>query len=180
MIDHALYVRQCPPATVRLEDEPGIDAEEPEIEPCYCGAPNCKIGAKEKDPDKDKEKGKLSKHEQEEHDPAKMPEDEALLCPGKVKGFALTDKAWAEFRVDRLTDIEWNKAAYGRLEMDGDVKGVISALVESHRKHSSVNSAEFDDIIAGKGLGLVFLLQGPPGLGKTLTAGKSLRSHGMR
>lgn len=50
---------------------------------------------------------------------------------------------------------------------------MIHALVQSHAKHDKENS-DFDDIIAGKGLGLVFLLQGPPGLGKTLTAGRSL------
>jgi DNA polymerase III delta prime subunit len=30
---------------------------------------------------------------------------------------------------------------------------------------------QVDDIISGKGKGLIFLLTGPPGLGKTLTAG---------
>lgn len=90
-----------------------------------------------------------------------------MLCPGNVRGFALADKCWAEFRIDNL---EGNQEAYSRLEMDDEYKHVIRALVEAHRKHSKPDSEEFDDIIAGKGLGLVFLLQGDPGLGKTLTA----------
>jgi hypothetical protein len=169
MIDHALYIQQCPPTSPRLEDDPGVDTEECETEPCFCGNPSCTIGQKKKDVPKTEASKQV-----EAHEPRELSEEEALLCPGKVKGFALTHKCWAEFRVDRLTDITWNKVAYGRLELNEKLKKVISALVNSHRKHSVLGSAEFDDIIAGKGLGLVFLLQGPPGLGKTLTAGKLL------
>ncbi|PSN66514.1 P-loop containing nucleoside triphosphate hydrolase protein [Corynespora cassiicola Philippines] len=101
-----------------------------------------------------------------------MTDDQALRCPEVVGGFALQEKVWAEFRVDRLKQIEWNSEAYDRLEMDKELKGVIEALVAGHRQHSATNHhlPQFDDIIAGKGLGLSFLLQGPPGLGKTLTA----------
>jgi hypothetical protein len=170
MVDYALFIRQCPPEAVQLEEDFGVFGET-ETKPCYCGNPSCTIG-QTVETKTDKTPGKLKPEDHEVHQAYVPEEDQALLCPGKVKGFALTDKVWAEFRVDRLTDIEWNSTAYARLEMDKNIKHVIGALVESHRKHSKVDSPEFDDIIAGKGLGLVFLLQGPPGLGKTLTAGK--------
>jgi hypothetical protein len=50
---------------------------------------------------------------------------------------------------------------------------VIKALVNIHKKPRERNK-EFDNIIAGKGKGLIFLLSGPLGLGKTLTAGTFL------
>lgn len=41
------------------------------------------------------------------------------------------------------------------------------ALVESHKYHAAES---IDDVIQGKGKGLVAVLHGPPGTGKTLTA----------
>jgi hypothetical protein len=45
---------------------------------------------------------------------------------------------------------------------------MIHSLVKIH----SEKRLQFDDIIKGKGKGMVFLLHGEPGVGKTLTAGK--------
>ncbi|KAK3334385.1 hypothetical protein B0H65DRAFT_593015 [Neurospora tetraspora] len=45
-------------------------------------------------------------------------------------------------------------------------KDMVEALVKGHKSKGVV----FDDVIAGKGQGLIFLLHGNPGLGKTLTA----------
>lgn len=134
------------------------------MEPCYCGNPSCTIGQKKKEPHN--EKAADFPKDEIKQDPKELEEPEALLCPGKVKGFALTDKVCAEFRIDRLTDTVWNEVVYGRLEMAEKYKHVIGVLEESHRKHSNIDSAEFDDVIAGKGLRSVFLLQGPLGLGR--------------
>lgn len=46
--------------------------------------------------------------------------------------------------------------------MDAEYKEIIQAMVSS--------TAGVEDLIAGKGAGLVTLLHGPPGTGKTLTA----------
>jgi SpoVK/Ycf46/Vps4 family AAA+-type ATPase len=46
-------------------------------------------------------------------------------------------------------------------------KSIVQALVESHTFHAAQN---VDDVIQGKGKGLVAVLHGPPGTGKTLTA----------
>lgn len=35
------------------------------------------------------------------------------------------------------------------------------------------NKVQFQDLVAGKGDGLVILMHGPPGVGKTLTAGNA-------
>jgi SpoVK/Ycf46/Vps4 family AAA+-type ATPase len=169
MIDYTMYTRQNPLSAPNLESDLGMDFDECEMTPCWCGKPGCTYGQKKKEDDEPKAGLKQAKADEHKAIPELDPDD-ALLCPGRVKGFALTEKLWAEFRVDALEEIKWNKEAYERLEMDESTKQIIEALVESHRKHSKFNVAEFDDIIAGKGLGLVLLLQGPPGLGKTLTA----------
>lgn len=101
-----------------------------------------------------------------------MTDDQALLCPARVRGFSLTEKLWALFSVTEVKPVEWHDNSFHKLELDHDVKFTIQALVEEHSK----NKKDFDDIISGKGQGLIFLLFGLPGLGKTLTAGRSARS----
>ena len=53
------------------------------------------------------------------------------------------------------------------LVLDLDKKNLIKTLVENHAKLAKNRTR---DIIEGKGQGLVILLHGPPGVGKTLTA----------
>lgn len=69
--------------------------------------------------------------------------------------------------MDHLSPIVWNKRAFERLVLDSDSKEMINALVDVH-----VRTTKMDDIVSGKGNGLVILLHGSPGTGKTLTAGK--------
>lgn len=45
-------------------------------------------------------------------------------------------------------------------------KELVLSFIEVHVSHD----VQFDDIVEGKGLGLLMLLDGDPGLGKTLTA----------
>ncbi len=65
--------------------------------------------------------------------------------------------------VDAITPAVYQKNAFDRLVLDPKRKRIIQALVASH-------AGESTGIVAGKGAGLVFLLGGPPGVGKTLTA----------
>ncbi len=53
--------------------------------------------------------------------------------------------------------------------LDPEYKDIVQAMVSSYVD----KTATMDDLIAGKGAGLVTLLHGPPGTGKTLTAGMS-------
>jgi predicted ATPase with chaperone activity len=68
--------------------------------------------------------------------------------------------------VDSIGPIEWNKKAFDRLVLDKGNKEMIYALVDIHTSQN----AKMDDIISGKGNGLILLLHGSPGTGKTLTA----------
>jgi len=80
-----------------------------------------------------------------------------------VIGFSFTSNAWGEVLVDGLSDIHFDETVFDNLVLPAARKRMVKALV----RHSSDS---FQDIIAGKGEGSVFLLYGPPGVGKTLTA----------
>lgn len=109
-------------------------------------------------------------------DPNKMPFPEQLMVmPHIVHGFYLTEKQWVCIFVDGVHDIQWNKTAYDRLVIPSNTKELIRALVAvrtSQRgiKHGLGVAGKRVDIIAGKGNGLIMLLHGGPGTGKSLTA----------
>jgi SpoVK/Ycf46/Vps4 family AAA+-type ATPase len=90
-----------------------------------------------------------------------------------VVGFSLSAKAWGDCLVDGLEDIGFNDDAFDRLVLSESRKRLVKALVKySAASSNSIGSHGhgFHDLIAGKGEGTVFLLYGPPGVGKTLTA----------
>ncbi|KAJ5501890.1 hypothetical protein N7463_004764 [Penicillium fimorum] len=94
-------------------------------------------------------------------------EEELLVASPVVLGFAFSEKLWLEFTISGISDIEWDKEAFGSLVLPANQKSIVKALVESHTFHAAQN---IDDVIQGKGKGLVAVLHGPPGTGKTLTA----------
>jgi SpoVK/Ycf46/Vps4 family AAA+-type ATPase len=94
-------------------------------------------------------------------------EEELLIASPVVLGFAFSEKLWLEFTVSGIADIDWNEGAFDSLVLPDNQKSIVRALVESHTFHAAQN---IDDVIQGKGRGLVAVLHGPPGTGKTLTA----------
>ncbi|OJD10083.1 hypothetical protein AJ78_08761 [Emergomyces pasteurianus Ep9510] len=94
-------------------------------------------------------------------------DEELLIASPVVLGFAFSEKLWLEFTVSGINDIEWNSGAFDSLVLPDNQKSIVKALVESHTFHAAEN---IDDVIQGKGKGLVAVLHGPPGTGKTLTA----------
>ena len=95
-----------------------------------------------------------------------LSEEDAMLTTATVRGYSFAEKKFLEFFIDNLTDIEWNTNCFGELVLDPAVKKTVQALVTTH----SQKRETFDDIVKGKGRGLVCVLHGPPGVGKTLTA----------
>jgi hypothetical protein len=93
--------------------------------------------------------------------------EELLTASSLVLGFSFSEKLWLEFTVSGITDIVYNDQAFDSLVLPESHKSIIKALVSSHafQGHKSI-----DDIISGKGRGLVAVLHGSPGTGKTLTA----------
>ncbi|KAJ4174860.1 hypothetical protein NW754_005281 [Fusarium falciforme] len=106
----------------------------------------------------------------ETHEPfgeAEEPPDEFLYClPPTIHGFDFTTKTWETLKVDRITDVTWNKEAFSQLVAPPETKELIQAVVSAHGERKNMGL----DIIEGKGQGLLVLLHGGPGTGKTLTA----------
>ncbi|KAG7288244.1 hypothetical protein NEMBOFW57_007775 [Staphylotrichum longicolle] len=94
-------------------------------------------------------------------------DEEYLIASPVVLGFAFAEKLWLEFTVSGVKEIQWNETAYESLVLEPKTKDIVKALVESHKYHATES---IDDVIQGKGKGLVAVLHGPPGTGKTLTA----------
>lgn len=68
--------------------------------------------------------------------------------------------------IETIEPVKWNQMAFDRLVLEDKSKELIKALVTVH-----VSTNKLGDIISGKGTGLIILLHGSPGVGKTLTAG---------
>jgi hypothetical protein len=119
---------------------------------------------------------------------APLPEPLVLLSWPVVAGFSFQSKSFGVALVSGLRAVKFNEGAFHRLVIPPARKQLIEALVLSHasafshehksslhvisernpaNKAAATNSSS---IIAGKGEGTIFLLYGPPGVGKTLTA----------
>ncbi|KAG6829012.1 hypothetical protein H0H87_012876, partial [Tephrocybe sp. NHM501043] len=91
---------------------------------------------------------------------------ELSICSPVFLGFCFGTKKWGGFAWENLRDVQWSDTAFDSLVLEQEKKLVIRSLIQ---RHSNQNNT-FDDVISGKGKGLVGLLSGNPGCGKTLTA----------
>ncbi|KAI9371163.1 P-loop containing nucleoside triphosphate hydrolase protein [Aspergillus egyptiacus] len=98
-----------------------------------------------------------------------LSDDDRFHATPILHGYSLKEKKWMRFFVDAVTDITWNTQAFDSLVLphaQQDLKRLILGFARSQ----SSRQATFDDVIHGKGRGVIMLLKGPPGVGKTLTA----------
>jgi adenylate kinase family enzyme len=91
-----------------------------------------------------------------------MSDDLVFMCYPFLNGFSFTAKRWGEIDIDYVSDIMFDDTAFETLVLDPKLKALSEALV------TNVEYG-FKDIISGKSGGCIFLLHGPPGVGKTLT-----------
>ncbi|KAM5353455.1 hypothetical protein ACJ41O_000105 [Fusarium nematophilum] len=73
-----------------------------------------------------------------------------------------------EFAVAHIRDITWSPSSYDNVKLPEAQKKPIWALTQTYCSRD--DDASFRDFVQGKGRGINFLLYGPPGVGKTLTA----------
>ena len=95
-----------------------------------------------------------------------LTEEQLLLCTPIVKGYALKTKKWFDFLVDLIDEVTFDETAFEGLVLPAGHKSMILAFAQSQVQHKD----KFDDDISGKGKGMVMMLSGGPGIGKTLTA----------
>ena len=107
-----------------------------------------------------------------------LPNEALMLLPPRVYGFSLLDRKWFAFDISLVEDIKYSNLSFDRLVIPEDHKKIMQALVRHHTKGPRIAAAEMKepdqefsmDIIRGKGKGLIILLHGVPGVGKTSTA----------
>ena len=93
-----------------------------------------------------------------------VPNELMVFCWPAVVGFSFTAKVWGHVLVAGLKPIAFYERAFDQLVLPEERKRLIRALVRFGGDDAT------DDIVGGKRGGSVFLLHGPPGVGKTLTA----------
>jgi len=99
--------------------------------------------------------------------------DQLLTATHTLRGYSLKDKKWLLFNIASVHPIVWNDRAFDSLVAPPEQKDLILAFAQTQAdlaKKSNRSRHSFDDVIQGKGRGIIMLLSGPPGVGKTLTA----------
>ena len=103
-------------------------------------------------------------------DPEELGEDERILLPYSLHGFVLRNKKWRTFNIDKVEDIKYS-SGFDDLVLPRGHKDTVEALVKRHSEVGSGAEAKMSmDLVSGKGKGLIILLHGAPGVGKTSTA----------
>jgi hypothetical protein len=95
----------------------------------------------------------------------KLADPKPWLCPPMTLGYSLSRKTWARFLVQNIHDADWAPNTWDSLVLPEKEKLLLRSLVTSHQYSSHPR-----DQSQQKGKGLVVLLHGTPGSGKTLTA----------
>lgn len=92
-------------------------------------------------------------------------DEDYALFPAFVEGYVLNSRVWAKLNLDSMTSIQNTGNNFDTLQIPQDHKDSLNALVNDH------SSTRFGlDIVPGKGRGIIILLHGRPGVGKTATA----------
>ncbi|QPC69301.1 hypothetical protein HYE68_000053 [Fusarium pseudograminearum] len=106
-----------------------------------------------------------------------LSDDELIVMTYRVFGFVLRSRKWAQLDLNflRYEDVDartLSVKAFNRLELPDGHREMVKSLVVQHfrSKQTSVTKDEQTDLIKGKGKGLILLLHGAPGVGKTTTA----------
>ncbi|RVD84977.1 uncharacterized protein DFL_003312 [Arthrobotrys flagrans] len=102
-------------------------------------------------------------------------ENEYILLPRRLFVYILRERKFAKIDVSYVKDISVDSNPFGELKLKSGYKELVQSLVDSHFKKNKIHKESQklrtnQDLILGKGAGLIILLHGVPGVGKTATA----------
>jgi hypothetical protein len=93
-------------------------------------------------------------------------DEDFMICPASIMVFSIDDHEWFVVDVANLKEKEWKPTAFDRLVLDPEKKETLTRLAKTNSR--LVQASKSKDVIEGKGKGVVLLLYGPPGVGKTV------------
>ncbi|QYT03112.1 AAA domain-containing protein [Trichoderma simmonsii] len=118
--------------------------------------------------------------------------DELVIMTHRVFGFVLRSRKWAKLDLSYITDVHSSipieitdnsavepntdetepSTALDRLVLEEGHRNMIVSLISQHFREKALSRSQKEefDIVKGKGKGLILLLHGAPGVGKTSTA----------
>ena len=112
-----------------------------------------------------------------------LSDDYIMLLPFRVYGYAMLSRKWFPLNINLVNDLSpgqvlMNAAGYEDLVLPEGHKKLLQAIVKNQvgdaKQESSGQKEDPDefqmDVVKGKGRGLIILLHGAPGVGKTSTA----------
>ena len=106
---------------------------------------------------------------------AELTDRELMLLPNTIYAYVLRNREFVILDIEGLRDVKPDREGLDSLKLPRGHKRMVQALVSTHFREKSLqkDSEEEDpevDFVQGKGKGLIFLLHGAPGVGKTSTA----------
>ncbi|KAI5460557.1 hypothetical protein BGZ63DRAFT_425063 [Mariannaea sp. PMI_226] len=105
-------------------------------------------------------------------------DEDLVLLPKRMFAYALRERRFLPIDLNLLKPVRREPGVFENLRIQNDYKDVVRGLVMSHfqkkvleRRYADASAeGPSQDLIQGKGRGLVVLLHGVPGVGKTATA----------
>ena len=106
---------------------------------------------------------------------SELTEEDFLVLPCWVYSYVLRSRKWVKLEVSLVDDIKETGSGFDSLVLPDGHKETLLALVKTHSrgKKSEIGlkaESRQMDLVRGKGKGLIILLHGEPGVGKSSTA----------
>ncbi|KAF3026665.1 hypothetical protein E8E14_014566 [Neopestalotiopsis sp. 37M] len=112
-----------------------------------------------------------------------LSDDEILLLPIRLFVYSLRNRKFFQIDIRNLKEIEQVQDPFKSLQIDPLHKDTVESLLYNHFDRKTLDrrpgpAIPDQDLIRGKGRGVIILLHGAPGVGKTATAEAVAQKHG--
>ncbi|CAN8105373.1 unnamed protein product [Discula destructiva] len=123
-------------------------------------------------------RGSTRRHRQAQTSNTALREEDLVLLPKRMFAYVLRERRFVPVDINCLVPVRREQGVFENLRIFKDYKEIVRSLVASHFEKKTIERIYVDkgtegpsqDLIQGKGRGLVVLLHGVPGVGKTATA----------